>query len=241
MEIQEYKNIYHQEQKHWWYEGMRKITFSLLHPYFKEGMKILDAGCGTGFNLVKLSEYGECYGIDTSEYALKFCKKRNLKNIRQASIEQTPFENNSFDLITLLDVLYHKNIQEDTRVIKEAHRILKRQGLLFLRVPAFNFLKGPHDKQTHTKKRYTKKDILPLLRENDFTILKSTYANFFLFFPILILRLSQNILNFKVASDIKPTPLLNKPFTFLLNLESFYLKKFNLPFGVSLLILAQKN
>ena len=76
--------MYQVEDKHFWYQGMRKITKTLFDKYLPKNkrLKILDAGCGTGRNILFLKNYGQVYGLDISPEAIKYCKKRGLKNIK---------------------------------------------------------------------------------------------------------------------------------------------------------------
>src|SRR5688572_15157850 len=72
------------EGSHWWFVGRRAILESFLericsslipHP---SALKILDVGCGTGANIEMLSQYGEAEGVDVSDDALEFCRRKGL-------------------------------------------------------------------------------------------------------------------------------------------------------------------
>ena len=141
MEKEQYKIMYDIEESNWWYKGMRKILFSLLDTYLKKkkNLKILDAGCGTGINLNYLKKYGDVTGIDISDEAIKFSKKRGYK-IKKANIEKLPFKDNTFDLVISLEVIYHKQVKNDIKALKEIHRVLKKRGLAIIRVPAKKIL-----------------------------------------------------------------------------------------------------
>ena len=244
MEKEHYEVIYQEEEDHWWYKGMRLITESLLSQYYNNNQKlnILDAGCGTGINLIKLSSFGKTFGIDFSEEALKFSKERNNKRICSSSVEYLPFKNSTFDLITSFEVLYHSGVKDDKKAIEEFYAVCKKNGRVLIRVPAFKILFGSHDLVVHGKRRYRKKEISEMVTQAGFKIDKITYLNFFLFLPTLTIRLLQRVFSAQKKSDIKPTSnFLNNVLLNILKFESYYLKKFNFPFGISLLCIARKE
>lgn len=238
METREYEMMYQVEDTHFWYEGMRKITKTLLDQYLPKNkkLKILDAGCGTGRNIIFLKTYGNVSGFDISPQAIKFCKKRGLKNIKKASINKIPYSENVFNIVTCFDVLYHRraNYKE---AIKEFYRVLKTDGILLIRVPAYQWLKGYHDQAVHTKHRFEKEELKILLKNNDLEILKASYVNCFLF-PLVIFK---RILNKSSVSDVKPiNHILNWIFKIPLFFEAILIKYLNFSFGLSVIIVAKK-
>ena len=94
MEKSEYKTMYELEDSYWWYVGLRDIIFSYLKRQHPDAgnLKILDTGCGTGALLKKLLKFGETQGMDISEYALTYCKKRGLDQVLQGSVSKMPFK-----------------------------------------------------------------------------------------------------------------------------------------------------
>jgi ubiquinone/menaquinone biosynthesis C-methylase UbiE len=247
MRIDQYRIMYEVEDTHFWYQGMRQITKTLLEKYLpkKTNNKILDAGCGTGANMLFLKKYGDVYGFDISNEALKFCKKRGLKNIKRASIEKIPFESNYFDLITCFDVLYHKKVKNYNNVLNEFNRVLKSHGLLIIRVPAFQFLLSRHDVIVHTRTRFNKKQLENYFVLNKFKVLKISYINFFLFPFIFIKRKIDNSFisnkSTNTNSDLKKLPrIINFLLKTLLIIEGFLIKFINMPFGSSLIVVGKK-
>lgn len=240
MEIREYEMMYQVEDTHFWYEGMRKITKILLDQYLPKNrkLKILDAGCGTGRNIIFLKNYGLVSGFDISPHAIKYCKKRGLKNIKKGSVDKIPFNNDTFDLITCFDVLYHKQVKNYKNVISNFLRILKPDGILFIRVPAFQFLLSSHDKAVHTKHRFNKNELKKILISQQLEILKISYINFFLFPFIMVSR----IINKSKSSDVKKINfLLNYLLQFPLWIESLLIRFANFPCGVSLIAICRKK
>ena len=239
MKVEEYEKLYKLENNLWWFKGMRRILFTLLNKYDKRrNIKILDAGCGTGRILQSLQHKGEATGLDISDEAIRFSKIRNLK-VKKGSVESIPLEDNSFDLVTSIDVIYHKWVKSDKRAISEINRILKKDGTLLLQVAAYNFMHSNHDGAVMTGRRYTKKQSKNILEENNFKIEKITYANTLLFPFALIKRLTekkQNNSEIKSISKITNNILLN-----FLYLEAKLLKKINFPFGLSIIAIAKKN
>lgn len=78
MNISEYRNIFENEETHFFYRANHEIFISLLDQYLPKHkkLKILDAGCGTGLFAKKLEKYGVVTGADISSEAIKFSKKR---------------------------------------------------------------------------------------------------------------------------------------------------------------------
>ena len=102
--------------------------------------RVLDIGCGKGLFLHLLSRMGikEIYGLDTSEIAIQFMKKRNGINAFAGDLKDANYRDNFFDLITLWDVLEH--IPDATLILTEIRRILRKGGILYIRVPNAHYL-----------------------------------------------------------------------------------------------------
>lgn len=241
----EYQNIFANHKTHWWYLGMRQITIALLDKHLsrKRNLKILDAGCGPGTAFSYLKRYGQLIGVDASDEALRYARKHNQVKIVKASVSSLPFKDNSFDLVVCLDVLYHLWVKNINQALKEFNRVLKPGGFLFLREPAFKWLKSSHDLVDFGQRRFTKRQLQQALKRNSFKVGKISYANFLLFPLVLLKRLPESLKLKKTSpkSDIRKLPPVLNLFLFkTLRTEAILLKYFNLPWGSSLICLAEK-
>lgn len=174
-----YQRLYELEDRHWWNRGMKKVAAALLEPSMQNASptRILDAGCGTGNFMDWLGRFSKAQrvGIDISSHALRFCRERNYQNISVASVANLPFRDESFHLITCNDVLQHAASKDET-ILHESFRVLKTDGLLYLRTNAaqkyvFN------DDPAEDYHRYTREEILAKAANAGFAVLRATFAN----------------------------------------------------------------
>jgi SAM-dependent methyltransferase len=231
------------EDAHWWFVGRRAILESFLLEIIKklktENPRILDVGCGTGANLEMLANFGQAEGVDVSDDALEFCRAKGLKT-HKGLAEKLPFENESFDVVTALDVVEH--LDDDIAGLKEMNRVLKSGGMTLIFVPAFMWLWGVQDDISNHRIRYTKKQIVERLRKAGFEIERATYANITFFTPILLGRTLMKLTGIKPESENNVNvSALNGIFGKLFSAERLWLKRANFPFGVSIVIVAKKN
>jgi SAM-dependent methyltransferase len=245
MQPEEYKLMYQVETTHWWYRGMESITRALLKQYIHTGpdRRILDAGCGTGGAITNfLGEYGRVTGFDLSMIALGYCSLRNIQSVTCASVEALPYAGESFDLVTSFDVLYEQGVSNDSLVISEFFRVLVRGGHLLIRLPAYDWLRGRHDRMVHTARRYTSRQVTRLLQDSGFIMEHVSYANMFLYPPALIKRLMEWILPSKNAvSDLSLNMgLLNGLLRAILSFEAPWVGRTGLPFGLSVFAVGRK-
>ena len=246
MEQDFYREYYEAEGRHWWFLGRRRIFTAILDRYFsptRSPAQVLDYGCGTGTMVEHLSRYGESQGVDMSEDAVRFCHQRGLESVRRIEPDSLPFPEESFDLVTALDVIEH--IDDDRRALRDLRRVLRPGGTLLVSVPAYRFLWGPQDEISHHKRRYVRKQLGELLVEAGFTLRRLSYFNTFLFPPIAAFRVlrpyrpgSRNL-----RSDLSLTKpgRLNSVLAAVFAAESRLLERFDLPFGVSILGLATRD
>jgi SAM-dependent methyltransferase len=230
------------EDSHWWYVGRRAILESFLEQIIQktkfQNPKILDVGCGTGGNLEMLAKFGAAEGVDVSDDALEFCRKKGLKT-HKGLAERLPFADESFDVVTALDVVEH--LDDDVAGLKEINRVLKTGGKTLIFVPAFMWLWGVQDDVSNHRIRYTKRQIVERLEKSGFTIERATYANWTFFAPILAGRTLMKLTGIKPKSENNVNvSALNPVFGKLFGAERFWLRNFNFPFGVSIVIVAKK-
>jgi len=240
----EYRRMYAAEAEQWWYAGQRAIATALLEPglrgFAPERPRVLDAGCGTGFNLIELSRRGRAVGIDLAPEAIAFCKERGVQAVR-ASLLALPFEDASFDAVTSFDVLYHAWVTDDRAAVAEMARVVRPGGVLLVRVPALRALWGAHDVEVQSRHRYTRRELEALLEGCGLRVERATYCNSLLF-PLLFARRTLDRLLHREGSDVGflPGPLEWAFKQALLVEAALVRRRVSFPLGASVVALARK-
>lgn len=238
-----YPIMFRVEQSHWWYTGRRKILANFLEEICRRVTdrrpRILDVGCGTGANLLMLSEYGDAEGVDVSEDALAFCRERGLEQVKLGAAEKLPYHDDTFDLVTALDVVEH--LDDDLAGLREMRRVLRPGGRVLLFVPTFMFLWGLQDDVSNHRRRYRLPELRRVLEQAGFEIERTTYANITFFLPILLMRKLMRATGIKAESENNiNVSAFNGALGGLFGAESVVLRYMNIPFGVSGLCVAKK-
>ncbi len=239
MELSEYKNIYQNEEKHFFYVSTHNLIIGLIRKFAKKRPDILDVGCGTGGLAQILTDIGAVEAIDASPEAIKFAKKRKVA-VKLGSVEKIPFADNQFDVVTCVDVIYHKQIEDDLFALKEIRRVLKPGGVLVLRVPANRFLVSAHDRHVHTARRYGRQELIAKIARSGLKLQLITFVHSPIFFLSLIKIFFERVGGQKVSTSVVTVnPKLNQLLTWILNLEGgMILKGFRMGMGQGLVAVA---
>jgi len=239
----EYRRMFEAEERQWWYAGQREVAQALLEPWAQgssASLRLLDAGCGTGFNLLALARLGRASGIDLSPEAIRFCRERGVR-VARASLLSLPFPAAVFDAVASFDVIYHDWVSDDRAAVAEMARVLRPGGVLLVRVPALEALRGAHDAEVLTRRRYTRGELVALLAGCGLAVERSTYCNSLLL-PLLFARRTLDRLLGREGSDVGflPAPL-ESLFRGVLGIEAALVRHgFSLPLGASVVAVAQK-
>lgn len=245
MEYQLYENTYRSEQSHWWFVGRRTLLLDQLEQMYggRDDLRILDVGCGTGLNMHYLSKYGEVTGADASPAGLSFARERGHQSLVMAPIEHLPFEDNTFDLVTALDVMEH--LDDDLAGFREIERVLKPGGRALVLVPAYMFLWSLQDEVSHHRRRYVARRLREVIERSGLQVQRITYANTFLFPIIFIGRLTLKVVR-RYKPEIENENALHPGWSngllrTIFQAEAPLLRRVNAPFGVSIMAIASKR
>ena len=244
MESEEYRHLYELEETLWWFQGMRRITEALLERFgsAEPGLRILDAGCGTGGMLSLLRQHGAVVGVDLFEEAIHFAKRREGAQLVRGSILELPFTSDTFDLVTEFEVVNHWSIQNDQQAFNELARVLRPGGILLYREPAYPWLFAKHDRAVHTRHRYSADQLARLLNAAGLEPLYQGHANCFLFPVALVRRLLGNLVPGNQRSDVRQMPApLNAALAWILSQEAKIIRHRRLPFGLSQIGVARRS
>ena len=241
MEEGAYREMYALEDVHWWFRGRRAVIRALLHrAELPAKVRLLDAGCGTGRNLVEFGSLGAAAGVDPSAEAVAFCQERGLEDVRRGGIETLPFGPDEFDLLLACDVLEH--VEDDTGALVELRRVASPGGMLLITVPAYHWLWTEHDVQLHHVRRYTLRRLRARVREAGWDLVHSTYFNSIALPLVAGARLAERRSSRQGHTDLDRTPAaLNGVLALPMKLEAGMIRHgARLPAGVSLGMLCRK-
>ena len=196
-----YKRYYTIEREHWWFSARADILMRHIRRVFahRTDLKILNVGAATGRSSELLQQFGTVTSVEFDEDCYEFTRDVVKIPIQQGSILELDFPDNTFDLVCAFDVIEH--VEDDRLAVSEMRRVAKSGGVLFVSVPALMFLWSEHDVVNHHCRRYTSKILRGLFSEHDAPIFHS-YFNFWLFFPIAVVRLFARV--FTKKHLIKP-------------------------------------
>jgi SAM-dependent methyltransferase len=114
---------------------LRWMRIRKILPFVGEGGRrtVLDLGCGPRFTLLRaLSRHVQC-GVGVDEHVEETCQG-NIRTYRARLETVLPFEEGSFDVVTMLAVLEH--LATPLEILREVRRVLRPQGVLLITVPS---------------------------------------------------------------------------------------------------------
>lgn len=226
------------DEDHWWYRGRRRIIRAELDRLpLDGGVRVLDAGCGSGRTLEELQRYGEVEGIELDPGAAEVARSRGCGEVRVGRLERLPWDDALFDLITCLDVIEHT--PDDRVALRELRRVCKPRGFLLVTVPAYQALWSLHDVVNHHYRRYAPRALRRAAHAAGWRVRRMTFFNALLLGPAAAVRIAERRRN--PAGDYTPELMLgprwlNGVLEQPLRIEARWLSRGGiLPVGLSLL------
>ncbi len=238
MELEYELQTHRAEDRHWWYQGRRTVLERAIeHLGLPAHAQILDAGCGSGRNMVDLARLGTVTGVELSGTSVQLARERDAGEVVEGSVMDMPFDDANFDLTVSLDVIEH--LEDDIGALRELRRVTKPGGALLVTVPAYQWLWSGHDEINHHHRRYNRRTLLAAAQSGGWEL--ESFTNFSsLTLPVaILLRALERFMPSTTKSSldlwVPPAPLnwaLRQP----LNLEARVIGRGgSIPAGLSLL------
>jgi SAM-dependent methyltransferase len=227
------------EDRHWWYRGRRRLLHGVIRGLsLPPGARILDAGCGSGRNMIELARYGVVTGVELSPLSVAAARERHTGEVLAGSIADMPLGSDSFDLAVCLDVIEH--LAEDAPALAELRRVVAPGGALVVTVPAYQWLWSSHDTVNQHHRRYTRASLLQAAVATGWRCERVTYFNSLLLPVAIALRTLERVRPAGGSSSPDlwvPPPLINRLLQQPMNLEAAIIARdgHTLPAGLSLL------
>jgi SAM-dependent methyltransferase len=175
------------EDRHWWYRGRRSVLERVTSDlHLPPGARILDAGCGSGRNMVEFARHGVVTGIELSATSVGLAREREVGEVIEGSVLDMPFDAAAFDLAASLDVIEH--LEDDLRALRELRRVVAPGGALLVTVPAYQWLWSGHDEINHHHRRYTRQSLQRTCEQAGWRQVRTTYFNSLLLPAAILLR-----------------------------------------------------
>jgi len=231
------------DERHWWYRGRREVIRSELDSLpLPTPAEVLDAGCGSGRTMQELEAYGTVRGIELDEAAAEMARARGHGDVAIGRLEQLPWPDATFDLITSLDVIEHT--PDDREALAELRRVCRPGGWLLVTVPAHQALWSGHDEANHHYRRYSRSMLRSAAAGAGWSVTRITSFNSVLLAPAAAVRLARRRFPARngAAEDLTIPPwwlneLLERP----LRIEAGWLGRgHTLPLGLSLLAVLRR-
>lgn len=244
-----------------WRAGMATVTLAMLGDALSDiPGPALEVGCGDGDLLAALATSQLNQPLIGLDLHLRLQEPpgggpdhsiyRNLdghlpevessRQLIQADARRVPCADGSIGALLALDVFDQRGI-ELTDALAESYRVLAPGGMMMLRVSAHTGLYGPHDIAFNTGRRYGRTEMASALITAGFHVQRWTYANSLLA-PLLV---PQRLLQRWRVAPWRPSVYRahwsNRLVAAALGAEARWLRRGNLPFGLSLIMIAVKK
>lgn len=174
------KNSNYADYNMWDNDKIWQSEIDTVKKYNIKG-KVLDVGCAFGFLLKRYDKYFDnIYGIDISDFAIKNAKEKlpeGIFNVVNINNEELPYPDESFDLITALDVLEHTDSIKNS--MEKLLPKLKNNGYMIISMPVkdtwagriFKYIDKDHSHISIPKR----KDLFNIIQDLGFEVLEYFY------------------------------------------------------------------
>ncbi len=177
------------EEAMWWYRAAHARVADALAARPGPGGLLLDAGCGTGGLLKRLTSLLPGQGLVGLEWLPEAAQRAAAKSgvpVTSGDVNRLPFPDAAFGAAVSVDVLCHKAVEPAT-ALAELRRVLMPGGTLVLNLPAFEWLRSAHDLRVHTARRTSAREARRMLEEAGFEAVTTRYWNSLLL-PLMVLQ-----------------------------------------------------
>ncbi|MDA8017552.1 MAG: class I SAM-dependent methyltransferase [Thermoanaerobaculia bacterium] len=228
------------ENRHFWFPARRRLLASLLErhvPRSSTSRGAIELGCGTGDFLQVLSGMFESVvGVEAYGQSLAVAAEGDSTAVLiQSDATTVPLDSGQFDLVAALDVLEHV---EPRSFLEEAARLAKPAGRLLVSVPAFPSLWSPLDEAAGHRCRYRLPDLVRQLAAYGWRVVHHTHYQALLF-PVV--WLARRFSTSRVRRlERRPSDAIAIPFGMINQLEVSLFGGLRLPWGSSLIVVAER-
>jgi len=231
-----YRDLY---RRHWWWRARERLILDVLRR-LRPGAgwsAILDVGCGDGLFFERLTEFGPVEGVEP-DASLVASDGPYRDRIHVVPFDRSFRPGRQYGLILMLDVLEH--LPEPVEALRHALALLERGGILLVTVPAFPLLWTNHDVLNHHYARYTTASFARAARAAGLRVVRSRYFFQWLFPAKLGVRLLEALWRRPPAPPRVPPPWINRALYLVSRSEQLVHGALPVPFGSSLLVIAEK-
>lgn len=224
------------ERTHFWWRIRQRMVRSVISETGRPERRVLDIGCGSGATLEAVVDIcDEVTGVEIDPLAVP--ESAVLRDrIRVGDLAEQAFDAGEFDAVLLMDVIEH--VEDSVDLLTESSRVLAPGGLMFVTVPAFNFLWSEHDVINHHFRRYTKRALAAELAAAGLVIDRNSYF----FASLVIPKLVTKYLPVSEAEVGSTSGILHRTMTRLISVEYRLWERAPsvLAFGTSVIAVARK-
>jgi 2-polyprenyl-3-methyl-5-hydroxy-6-metoxy-1,4-benzoquinol methylase len=234
------------ERDHWWFRAKRALVAEIGAGLADEGRcgLLIDVGCGTGALVEEQRGQRPAVGVDLDETALGLAVATVGRGaIARATADAVPARSGAADLVTALDVVEH--LDHDVEGLRELARVAG-DGLVVVTVPAYLWAWSEHDVRLGHRRRYTRATLRAAAEAAGLEVVRLTHFHSWLTVPALLLRRTPRWPRRRLqrgsaeeASYVGPT--VNRLLVWVTQLERRLLRRTDLPFGLSILLVARRR
>jgi SAM-dependent methyltransferase len=239
MERAEYRVMADAEEDHWWYGTTRALLQDLVAPRLVAGGRFLDAGCGTGAAGAWLNDAGRVVGLDFEPLALELYAERHPEaRLLAGDVTRLPFAADSFDALLCVTVLMHRTVTDGAAAVRELVRVVRPGGTVVVLEPGVRRLRRAHDRETHSVRRFSRRELAQLVADAGCDVVRATGAYAFLVPPAAAKAVLERG---RTASDLaRQETGLGGILPRMAAVERRWLARHDLPFGLSVVVVATK-
>lgn len=240
-----YQLFREQYEDNWYFAARADVLTAVIAPLCPAGraFSIADVGGGTGSLLARVRQHGRAVAIEGDLQLAQVGRQLYGIPFVQGDLSHgVPLNDDTLDIVLMLDVLEH--VEDERALLSEVARVLRPHGRLVVSVPAFQALWSRHDELHHHKRRYSRRSLVDVLTAAGFACERVTYFNTLLF-PLVYGSRSLERFSSRwrgSTTDYERGPrIMTAVLRWLFSLERRIIPRWNLPVGVSLLVLARRT
>jgi SAM-dependent methyltransferase len=228
-----------EQPDYWWYRARSELLRVTLGGYVSNALRCLDVGSADGPSVGWMTAEQLMVPVDIQSRGLP--RGRGVC----ATALALPFADETFDVVSAFDVIEH--CASEDAAIAELARTLAPGGRLLLSVPAYSWAWTHHDVQAGHYRRYTRRRLVAAVERSGLEVSRSTHA-FAAVFPFFVAdRLRRRWQERRSgpppperASLTRVSPAMDRLLMGLCAFDGLILRRGNLPFGSSILLVAAK-